>query len=38
MLWRVGDRLEKVYGDQSYNGVFAKALSDWRIDRSGDPV
>lgn len=38
MLWRVGERLEKVYGDQSYNGVFAKALADWSIDRTGDPV
>ncbi|GAB3990695.1 hypothetical protein GCM10028807_18470 [Spirosoma daeguense] len=26
LLWREGERLEKVYGDQSYNGVFAKAL------------
>jgi transposase len=32
MLWRVGERLEKVYGDQSYNGVFARALADWSID------
>jgi transposase len=32
MLWRVGERLEKVYGDQSYNGVFAQALADWSID------
>ena len=32
ILWRVGERLEKVYGDQSYNGVFAKALVDWSID------
>ena len=32
ILWRVGERLEKVYGDQSYNGVFAKALSDCSID------
>ncbi|GAB3754829.1 hypothetical protein GCM10028817_22170 [Spirosoma pomorum] len=38
MLWRAGERLEKVYGDQSYNGVFAKALAGWSIDRSGDPV
>ena len=29
LLWRVGERLEKVYGDQAYNGVFARALSDW---------
>lgn len=32
LLWRAGERLEKVYGDQSYNGVFAKALADWSID------
>lgn len=32
VLWRVGDRLEKVYGDQSYNGLFASALADWYID------
>jgi transposase len=32
ILWRVGERLEKVYGDQSYNGVFASALTDWSID------
>lgn len=38
LLWRVGERLEKVYGDQAYNGVFAQSLSDWSIDRSGDPV
>lgn len=31
VLWGVGDRLEKVYGDQSYNGVFASALADWSI-------
>nr|WP_245877746.1 IS5 family transposase [Spirosoma fluviale] len=31
ILWRAGQRLEKVYGDQSYNGVFAKALADWDI-------
>ena len=30
LLWRVGDRLEKVYGDQAYNGVFAKTLAEWR--------
>lgn len=23
ILWRVGERLEKVYGDQAYNGAFA---------------
>ena len=32
ILWRVGERLEKVYGDQAYNGVFAQALADWSID------
>lgn len=32
LLWRVGERLEKVYGDQAYNGVFACALADWSID------
>jgi hypothetical protein len=32
MLWRARERLEKVYGDQSYNGVFAKALAGWSID------
>ena len=32
LLWRTGERLEKVYGDQAYNGVFAGALSDWSID------
>ncbi|QIP12026.1 IS5 family transposase [Spirosoma aureum] len=31
ILWRAGERLEKIYGDQSYNGVFAKALADWSI-------
>lgn len=31
VLWRAGERLEKVYGDQSYNGIFAKALADWDI-------
>lgn len=34
LLWRTGERLEKVYGDQAYNGVFAGALSDWSIDRT----
>ncbi|GAB3640406.1 transposase family protein [Spirosoma arcticum] len=24
--------LEKVYGDQAYNGVFAQALGEWSID------
>jgi transposase len=32
MLWRAGERLEKVYGDQAYNGVFAQALTEWGID------
>lgn len=32
ILWRAGERLEKVYGDQAYNGVFARALADWNID------
>ena len=32
MVWRVGERLEKVYGDQAYNGVFAQALAGWSID------
>jgi transposase len=31
ILWRAGESLKKVYGDQSYNGVFAKALADWDI-------
>ena len=30
ILWRVGERLEKVLGDQAYNGVFRKALANWR--------
>ena len=32
VLWRAGERLEKVYGDQAYNGVFAHALGEWSID------
>ncbi|GAB3716370.1 hypothetical protein GCM10027592_57620 [Spirosoma flavus] len=32
MLWRAGERLGKVYGDQSYNCVFTKALAGWSID------
>ena len=32
MLWRVGERLEKVMGDQAHNGVFAKELARWSID------
>lgn len=29
ILWRAGERLEKMYGDQSYNGVFAQELANW---------
>mgnify|MGYP003577572316 CR=1 FL=1 len=32
ILWQVGERLEKIYGDQSYNGVFAQELTNWSID------
>ena len=32
LLWRTGERLEKVFGDQAYNGVFAQALGEWGID------
>ncbi len=32
ILWRAGERLEKVYGDQAYNGVFARSLAGWSID------
>jgi transposase len=32
ILWRVGERLEKVLGDQAYNGVFAAELAGWSID------
>ena len=32
VVWRVGERLEKVYGDQAYNGGFAQALTEWGID------
>lgn len=32
ILWRCGERLEKVFGDQAYNGVFAAELADWSID------
>lgn len=31
VLW-YGERVEKVFGDGSYGGVFAKALADWGID------
>ena len=27
ILWRAGEGLEKVYGDQAYSGVFAQALA-----------
>ena len=32
ILWRCGERLEKIFGDQSYNGVFAAELANWSID------
>lgn len=32
ILWGAGERLEKIYGDQSYNGIFKKALANWSID------
>ena len=32
ILWRVGNRLEKGFGDQAYNGVFVNELARWRID------
>ena len=32
ILWGASERLEKVYGDQAYNGVFKKALGEWSID------
>ncbi len=31
ILW-YGDRVERVFGDQSHGGVFAKELSKWGID------
>ncbi len=31
ILWRCGNRPEKIFGDQSYNGVFAAELANWRI-------
>ncbi|WP_374757826.1 transposase [Telluribacter humicola] len=31
ILWH-GERVEKVFGDQSYGGVFARELSKWDID------
>ncbi len=32
LLWRVGEGVEKVFGDQAYNGVFARELAEWSID------
>lgn len=32
ILWGASERLEKVYGDQAYNGVFKKAVREWNID------
>lgn len=32
ILWLVGEGLEKVFGDQAYNGVFARELARWSID------
>jgi len=32
ILWRCGDRLEKFFGDQAYNGVFAAELATWSIE------
>ena len=32
LLWRTGEGLGKVFGDQAYNGVFADELADWSID------
>ncbi|UFH52824.1 transposase [Spirosoma sp. KNUC1025] len=32
ILWRCGKRLEKVFGDQAYNGVFAAELATWSIE------
>lgn len=31
IVWRCGERLEKVFGDQAYNGVFARELAEWSI-------
>lgn len=33
ILW-YGDRVEKVFGDRAYGGIFARELSKWGIDRS----
>ncbi len=32
ILWGAGERLEKIYGDQAYNGVFKTALAQWSIE------
>lgn len=32
ILWRAGEGLEKIVGDQAYNGVFANELANWRIE------
>lgn len=32
ILWGTGERLETIYGDQAYNGVFKAALAEWGID------
>lgn len=32
ILWRVGQRLAKVLGDQAHNGVLANELEGWSID------
>ena len=32
ILWRAGERLEMIFGDQAYNGVFARELANWSID------
>ncbi len=32
ILWRCGERLEKIFGDQAYNGMFAKNLAGWSVD------
>lgn len=32
ILWRCGERLERICGDQAYNGVFRAALAQWSID------
>ncbi|WP_288427753.1 IS5 family transposase [uncultured Spirosoma sp.] len=32
ILWRCGERLEKIFGDQAYNGMFAKNLAGRSVD------